>query len=420
MTPESGPMPSDRVGGKEHKEINMPSVSFGRHFEMHPIVFPAGALIVLALVSLTFLLPPDRVQGVFDSAKNTIGNSFGWLYVAALTGFLIFAIRLAFGKYGAVKLGKDDEEPEFGRLTWFSMLFSAGMGIGLVFWSVAEPVYHYNTTPPGLADGLEKSRVSMAVTIFHWGLHPWALYAVVALALAYFGFRRGMPLGFRSLLYPLLGERVWGRTGDVIDTLAIIATLTGVATSLGIGAQQVNAGLSHLFGLPINVRMQVGLIAGITAVATVSVVAGLHTGIRRLSELNMSLAGLLMVLVILGGGVLAFFGSRSRTPARISSCSRSARSGPAPSTPRDANGSTRGPCSTGRGGFRGRHSSGCSSRAFRAGERSASSSSACCSCPRRSGSSGSPRSGQARSGSTSSISRRPGRIRPPSRVMMIW
>ena len=309
MTPESGPMPSDRVGGKEHKEINMPSVSFGRHFEMHPIVFPAGALIVLALVSLTFLLPPDRVQGVFDSAKNTIGNSFGWLYVAALTGFLIFAIRLAFGKYGAVKLGKDDEEPEFGRLTWFSMLFSAGMGIGLVFWSVAEPVYHYNTTPPGLADGLEKSRVSMAVTIFHWGLHPWALYAVVALALAYFGFRRGMPLGFRSLLYPLLGERVWGRTGDVIDTLAIIATLTGVATSLGIGAQQVNAGLSHLFGLPINVRMQVGLIAGITAVATVSVVAGLHTGIRRLSELNMSLAGLLMVLVILGGGVLAFFGS---------------------------------------------------------------------------------------------------------------
>jgi len=319
MTPESGPTPTDPnrpdsasprgPGGIDPGEIEMPSVSFGRHFEMHPIVFPAGALIVLSLVSLTLLLPADEILGAFDGAKHAVGDSFGWLYVATLTGMLIFAIRLAFGKSGGVKLGKDDEKPEFGRLTWFAMLFSAGMGIGLLFWSVAEPVYHFNTSPPGLADGLDRSRVSMAVTIFHWGLHPWALYAVVALALAYFGFRRGMPLGFRSLLHPLLGDRVWGRTGDAIDTLAIIATLTGVATSLGIGAQQVNAGLAHLFGVPINETVQVALIAGITGVATISVVAGLHTGIRRLSELNMVLAGLLMVLVIVGGGVLAFLGS---------------------------------------------------------------------------------------------------------------
>ena len=147
----------------------------------------------------------------------------------------------------------------------------------------------------------------MAVTIFHWGLHPWALYAVVALGLAYFGFRRGMPLGFRSLFYPVFGDRVWGRLGDAIDTLAIIATLTGVATSLGIGAQQVNAGLNFLFGMPIGAGYQVGLIAAITGVATVSVVLGLGKGIRRLSEFNMSLAALLMITVILGSGLVAFF-----------------------------------------------------------------------------------------------------------------
>ena len=288
-------------------EVSLPSLSFGPHFELHPVVFPAGALIVLALVSLTFIFPSAAVENAFDSLKNGIGDTFGWLYVATLSAFLAFSLWLGLGRFGKIKLGQDDEKPEFNRLTWFSMLFSAGMGIGLVFWSVAEPIYHFNNTPPGMGDTLNTSRTAMAVTIFHWGLHPWALYAVVALALAYFGFRRGMPLGFRSLMYPLFGDRVWGRLGDVIDTLAIIATLTGVATSLGIGAQQVNAGLAFLFGLGIGAGTQVLLIAGITAVATVSVVLGLGTGIRRLSEINMSLAALLMVLVIFGGGVITFF-----------------------------------------------------------------------------------------------------------------
>jgi choline/carnitine/betaine transport len=287
----------------------LPKIGLGPHFEMHPVVFPMGALIVLSLVGLAFLLPSDQMRDTIVSTRDWIGSTFGWLYVAAMTGFLVFAVWLATGRYGRIVLGRDDEKPEFGRLTWFAMLFSAGMGIGLLFWSVAEPIEHFNSIPPGFAEGLSRSRISMAVTIFHWGLHPWALYCVVALALAYFGFRRDMPLGFRSILHPILGDRVWGFTGDAIETLAIIATLTGVATSLGLGAQQVNAGLAFLFGVSISTGVQILLIAGITGVATVSVVLGLGTGIRRLSELNMGLATFLMIMVILGSGVVAFLGS---------------------------------------------------------------------------------------------------------------
>ncbi len=292
----------------------LPRVSFGPHFEMHPIVFPAAVIVVLSLVALTIVFPhvsPGDTQlvDVFGAARDWIGQTFGWLYVAAMSGFLLFSLWLALGRYATVRLGDDDEQPEFGRLSWFAMLFSAGMGIGLVFWSVAEPIEHFNNPPPGFAEGLNKTRIAMAVTIFHWGLHPWALYAVVGLALAYFGYRHGMPLGFRSLLHPLLGDRVWGRTGDAIDTLAIIATLTGVATSLGLGAQQVNAGLAFLFGMSVGTLPQILLIAGITLVATVSVVLGLGHGIRRLSEINMTLAGILMLMVIAGSGVIAFLGS---------------------------------------------------------------------------------------------------------------
>ena len=287
----------------------MPRVQWGRHFEMHPVVFPSGALVVVSLVLVCFLLPGDDLQQRFVSIRNWIGGQFGWLYVASMSGFLVFAAWLGLGRFGHVRLGLDDEKPEFSRLSWFAMLFSAGMGIGLLFFSVAEPIYHYRTTPPGFAEGLEPSRLSMAVTIFHWGLHPWALYATVALCLAYAGFRRGLPLSFRSLLYPLLGARVWGRTGDVIDTLAIISTLTGVATSLGIGAKQVNAGLAFLFEIPTSTGVQIALIAGITVIATGSVAVGLDGGIRRLSELNLALAAVLMVAVILGGGLISYMGA---------------------------------------------------------------------------------------------------------------
>ncbi len=317
---------TDNPTDETYEQYTLPTVSLGPHFELHPIVFPVAAMIVLAMVGfaaavatipdfltyfssdpLAHAAPTDFIEGQINYVKNSIGGLFGWLYVLTMTSLVVFAIWLALSRFGRVKLGQDDEKPEFNTLTWFAMLFSAGMGIGLVFWSVAEPIYHLNTPPPGFNDGLNQHRYAMAVTIFHWGLHPWALYAVVALALAYFGFRRDMPLSFRSLLHPLFGDLVWGRLGDLIDVLTIVATLVGVATSLGIGAQQVNAGLSFLFDMPIDTTWQVVLIGGITAIATVSVVLGLDVGIRRLSEANMILAAALMVLVIIGGGVISFF-----------------------------------------------------------------------------------------------------------------
>ena len=272
---------------------------------MHAVVFPASVIIVALAVLACVVLPPEQVQETFADLRDWIGSQFGWLYVVTMSAFVVFAIWLAIGPYSSVRLGADDERPEFGTLTWLAMLFSAGMGIGLLFFSVAEPIYHFQTTPPGFSDQMDRSQLAMAVTTFHWGLHPWALYAIVALALAYAGFRRGLPLSFRSLMFPLLGDRVWGRTGDAIDTLAVIATLTGVATSLGIGAQQVNAGLAFLFAAPINTTIQVALIAGITAIATISVVLGLRTGIRRLSQWNMLMAAALLLVVAVAGGVAA-------------------------------------------------------------------------------------------------------------------
>lgn len=294
---------------KSEPTPELPRIRLGKHFEVHPVVFPAAALIVAALVLICVVFRGPDLLITFTGVRDWIGNRFGWLYVAAMSGFLIFSIWLATGRFAHIRLGHDDEQPEFGTLSWFAMLFSAGMGIGLLFFSVAEPIYHFQSPPPGFADGLDASRLSMAATMFHWGLHPWALYGVVGLSLAYFGFRLDMPLSFRSLLHPLFGDRVWGRTGDVVDTLAIIATLTGVATSLGIGAQQVNAGLTFLFGVASGIGVQVLLIAAITALATISVVLGLDAGIRRLSELNMTLATLLLLLLVFGGGLVAFLGA---------------------------------------------------------------------------------------------------------------
>ncbi len=273
---------------------------------MHAVVFPAAAIVILSLISICFIFPTEELLTFFKTLRDGISHWFGWLYVGTMSGFLLFALWLAFGRFGSLRLGADDSKPEFSRLSWFAMLFSAGMGIGLLFYSVAEPIDHFTSPPPTYNVAGGPDQLAMAMTVFHWGLHPWALYAVVGLCLAYFGFRKDMPLSFRSVLEPILGQRVWGRLGDCIDLLAIVATLTGVATSLGIGAQQVNAGLTFLFGISDSVRTQVVLIASITAVATVSVVLGLDAGIRRLSEFNMSMAVLLMLMVICGGGIVAF------------------------------------------------------------------------------------------------------------------
>lgn len=273
---------------------------------MHAVVFPVAAVLLLGLVAVCFAFPREELLATFTKLRDGIGSRVGWLYVASMTGFLFFSIWLAISPYGKIRLGGDDSRPEFSRLSWFAMLFSAGMGIGLLFYGVAEPVDHFNSPPPSYSVSGGPARLALAVTIFHWGLHPWALYAVVGLCLAYFGFRKQMPLSFRSVLQPILGFQVWRRTGDLIDLLAIIATLTGVATSLGIGAKQVNAGLTFLFGIEDSPVTQVMLIVAITSVATISVVLGLDAGIRRLSECNMMMAGSLLLLMIVGGGAAAF------------------------------------------------------------------------------------------------------------------
>jgi len=273
---------------------------FGVQIDAHPIVFPAGAGLIILFVIIT-VLAPRRSLMLYNWLQSSISANFSWLYILAMSGFLAFAIWLCLSRYGSIRLGPDNEKPEFNTLTWFSMLFSAGMGIGMLFFGVAEPMAHFNNPLHAEAGSLHAARDSMGITMFHWCLHPWALYSLVALALAYFGFRRGLPLSFRSVFYPLIGERVHGRIGDVIDIMAVLATLFGLATSLGLGAKQVNAGLNYVFGLPQGTGIQIVLIACITAMAVASLVSGLHVGIRRLSELNMCLAGFLLVFLFVMG-----------------------------------------------------------------------------------------------------------------------
>ncbi len=269
-------------------------------------VFLSAGLVLLALVLFAGIWP-ERAADTFTAAQAWVIRSFGWFYMLAVAIFLVTAIVLAFGRHGGIRLGADEETPEFGNGSWFAMLFSAGMGIGLMFFGVAEPVMHYATPPPnaaGMPLSFGAAREAMISTFFHWGLHAWAVYAMVGLVLAYFGFRRGLPLTIRSALHPFLGERFRGWPGHVVDGFAVIGTMLGVATSLGYGAAQANAGLAHLTGLPTGPWVQVVLIAGIIAIALGSVVLGLDAGIRRLSILNLGLALGLMTFVLVTGPTL--------------------------------------------------------------------------------------------------------------------
>ena len=279
-----------------------------RNPPFHPVVFPVSVGLIIAF-SLYAVLAPGSAETVFGQLNAAITGHFGWMYILSMSVFLVFVLFAGLGPWGKVRLGKDTDRPEFGVLTWLAMLFSAGMGIGLLFFSVAEPVLHYVTPPVGRGRDLDAARAAMGITFFHWGLHPWACYALVGMGLAYFGYRKGLPLSIRSLFVPLLGDRVHGRIGDLIDIIAVVATLFGVATSLGLGAQQINAGLGHIFGFSNGERTQVILIGIITAIATVSVVTGLHVGVRRLSEVNMVLAvGLLLFVAIAGPTLFVFNG----------------------------------------------------------------------------------------------------------------
>ena len=264
-----------------------------------PVFFTSG---VLALIFVLFaVIAPETAGTLFDDIQAWVSHSAGWFYVLAVAGFLVFVVLLAVSDYGRIKLGPDHSEPDYSYGSWFAMLFSAGMGIGLMFFGVAEPVMHYVAPPVGEPATAAAARQAMRITFFHWGIHAWAIYAVVALSLAYFAFRHNLPLTIRSSLYPLIGERIHGPIGHAVDTFAVLGTIFGVATSLGFGVIQVNSGLNYLFGVPTSLTVQIILIAAITAVATLSVALGLDTGIRRISELNMILAVTLLLFVLVAG-----------------------------------------------------------------------------------------------------------------------
>ena len=272
--------------------------------DLNPVVFVASAVIILGFVAASFIWL-DVMAEAFNATQAWIANTTGWFFVLAINLILFYVIYLGLSRYGRLRLGGEDARPDFSLLGWFSMLFSAGMGIGLLFYAVAEPMYHLLTPPHGAEAGsLMAYKDAMRTTFLHWGLHPWGVYALVGIALAFFSFNLKQPLSIRSIFYPVLGDRIYGPLGHFIDIIATVATLFGVATSLGLGVSQVNGGLNHLFGIPENALIQVVLIALITAMATASVVAGLNHGIRRLSEINMVGAALLLLMVLLVGPTL--------------------------------------------------------------------------------------------------------------------
>ncbi|MFW1677806.1 BCCT family transporter [Pontibacter sp. JAM-7] len=264
-----------------------------------PVFIGSGGLCLFFVLFAIFL--PNIAENLFSDIQNWVIHTAGWFYILSVALFLLFVVILAFSNYGHIKLGPDHSEPDYSHLSWFAMLFSAGMGIGLMFFGVAEPVMHTMSPPVGEAGSVEAARQAMRITFFHWGVHAWAIYAVVALSLAYFAFRHNLPLTIRSALYPLIGERIYGPIGHAVDIFAVLGTLFGVATSLGFGVMQVNAGLNYLFDLPISTGWQIILITIITGFATISVVMGLDNGIRRISELNMILAAILLIFVLFAG-----------------------------------------------------------------------------------------------------------------------
>ena len=263
-------------------------------------VFKISSLLALAFLGWGAFFPKHLSQ-VTGSIQGFLLDIFGWFYLLAASGFLLCALGLIFSRYGDIPLGPDGAEPEFPLLTWFAMLFCAGMGIGLVFWGVAEPNSHYYSPPMGPGETPQAARLALRFTFFHWGLHPWAIYTMVALCLAYFQFRKGVPGLISLACRPVLGKRAEGALGAGFDIIAVFATVFGVATSLGFGAVQISGGLSYLFGIPNTLATQFILIAVVTILYMLSAQTGIQRGIKYLSNLNMVLAlSLLVFLLTLG------------------------------------------------------------------------------------------------------------------------
>jgi choline/glycine/proline betaine transport protein len=268
--------------------------------ETNPVVF-VTSVAVIGVFLLVGVVASPTLGRVFEGLQSAIASTLDWYYVLVVTSFLVFVVWLGASRFGRLRLGGDAERPRYRYVTWFSMLFTAGMGIGLVFWSVAEPLSHLADPPRAQTGSGEAAREAMQFTFFHWGLHAWAVYVVVGLSLAYFAYRHDLPLTVRSALYPLLGERIHGRLGDAVDVFAVFGTMFGVATSLGFGILQVNAGLASLGLVEQSTGMQVVLIAGITLAAIVSLLLGLDKGILRLSLTNLGVGTALMLFVLAAG-----------------------------------------------------------------------------------------------------------------------
>jgi BCCT family betaine/carnitine transporter len=322
MSEDSAAAPATADNIETDYEIGQDNINpFG--LDIHNPVFLISGLSIVAFVILTLMFK-ESAKEIFEGMRNWLTSTLGWFFLLSGNIFVVFCLMLIVTPLGKIRLGGADAKPDYSYMGWFAMLFAAGMGIGLMFFGVAEPMAHFGTSLGGTAaeggartdwaplgaaagDPIAARNLAMAATIFHWALHPWAIYAVVALALAFFTYNKGLPLTLRSAFYPIFGERIWGWTGHIIDTLAVFATLFGLATSLGFGTEQALAGLNFLFGWSTGDFAKVLLIAIITAIALISVLRGLDGGVKVLSEINIGLAALLLLFVIAVGPTATIF-----------------------------------------------------------------------------------------------------------------
>ncbi|WP_372880389.1 BCCT family transporter [Psychromonas sp.] len=272
-------------------------------FDVHNPVFGISVALIALFLIAALTVDPDIAKSTLDGIKWQIIGAFDWLFIWSGNIFVLFCLALIVSPFGKLRIGGHDVVAEYSFISWLSMLFAAGMGIGLMFWSVAEPVAYFTgwyETPLAVeANTPEAAKLALGATMFHWGLHPWAIYAVVALSLAFFHYNKGLPLSLRSIFYPILGDRTWGWAGHLVDILAVLATLFGLATSLGLGAQQAASGIHHVFGIDADIGLQIIVIVGVTLLAVISVVRGIEGGVKVISNINMMVAFLLLIFVAL-------------------------------------------------------------------------------------------------------------------------
>ncbi|WP_297197683.1 BCCT family transporter [uncultured Pluralibacter sp.] len=264
---------------------------------INPVVTATSIILVIAFV-LFCAIAAERALAYFEAASATLLFSMKWFYIGSVSAVVLFLLYMMMSRYGHIRLGKDDEKPEFSYGAWIAMLFSGGMGIGLIFWSVAEPIWHYASNPftPPLSDS--SASMAMQLTFFHWGLHPWSVFIIVALALSYFSYRKNLPLTLRSVLYPWIGDRIYGPIGHTIDILTVAVTAFGISQTLGMGVLQINSGLGKVFGIHLGNGGMLAIIVVLSTVAVSSVLSGVGKGFKRMAELNMLLSVVMVLLVL--------------------------------------------------------------------------------------------------------------------------